>query len=122
MDLIKECFQEQDGAFTEQLKAAGFSTDQARQFLPGAASALLDSTQDKGVEEMTRQLSSDGPDQLLGAVNVNAIAGKLGMSPDLVGKGLSAIAPLLAQAFLQKGDGLVGAVTSLAPGLLKRFS
>jgi len=122
MDFIKECFKEQDGAFLEQLKGAGFSTDQARQFLPEAASGILDSAQDTGIEAITKQLVADGPSQLLSSVNADAIAEKLGMNSDLVAKGLAAIAPVLAQAFSQKSDGLVGAVTSLAPGLLKRFS
>jgi len=82
----------------------------------------LDSAQDTGVEAIAKQLASDSPAQLLSSVNTNAIAEKLGMNADLVTKGLAAIAPVLAQAFSQKNDGLVGAVTSLAPGPLKRFS
>lgn len=122
MDLIKECFEEHGGALTEQLKAAGFSGDQAGQFLPEAASGIIDSAQGMDIAEITSQLVSDGPSQFLSAVNVEAIAEKLGMSSDLVTKGLAAIAPVLSQAFAQKGDGLLGAVSSMAPGILKRFS
>ena len=122
MDLIKECFEEQGGALTEQLKAAGFSGDQAGQFLPEAASGILDSAQGMDIAEITSQLVSDEPSQFLNAINVDAIAEKLGMSSDLVTKGLAAIAPVLSQAFAQKGDGLLGAVSSMAPGILKRFS
>ncbi len=122
MDLIKECFEENGGALTEQLKAAGFSGDQAGQFLPEAASGIIDSAQGMNIAEITSQLVSDGPSQFLSAVNVNAIAEKLGMSSDLVTKGLAAIAPVLSQAFAQKGDGLLGAASSMAPGILKRFS
>lgn len=122
MDLISKCFQENDGAFLEQLKAAGFSTDQARRFLPASESYFLDFTQDKGVEQITQQLVSDSPAQFLNSVNADAIAKKLGMDSDLVKKGLAAIVPLLAQTFSRKSEGLIGAVTSIAPGLVKRFS
>ena len=122
MDFLKECFEENDGALTEQLKGAGFSADQASQFLPEAASGILDSARDMDVAEVSSQLVSDGPSQLLNAVYVDSIAEKLGMNPDLVTKGLAAIAPVLSQAFAQKGEGLMGAVSSLAPGILKRFS
>ena len=122
MDFLKECFEEHDGVLTEQLKGAGFSADQASQFLPEAASGILDSARDMDVAELSSQLVSDGPSQLLSAVNVDSIAEKLGMNPDLVTKGLAAIAPVLSQAFAQKGEGLMGAVSSLAPGILKRFS
>ncbi len=122
MEFLNECFEEHGGALTEQLTAAGFSGDQARQFLPEAASGILESAQGLDVAEISQQLVSDGPSPFLSAVNVDAIAEKLGMNPDLVTKGLAAIAPVLSQAFAQKGEGLMGAVSSLAPGILKRFS
>lgn len=122
MEFLKDCFKEHGGALTEQLTAAGFSGERAGQFLPEAASGILDSAKNMDVAEVSSQLVSDGPSQLLSAVNVDAIAAKLGMSPDLVTKGLAAIAPVLSQAFAQKGESLMGAASSLPPGILKRFS
>jgi len=122
MDFIKDCFEEHGEALTEQLEGAGFSADQARQFLPEAASGIVDSAQGLDVAEIAQQLVSDGPSPFLSAINVDAIAEKLGINSDLVTKGLAAIAPVLSQAFAQKGEGLMGAVSSLAPGVLKRFS
>jgi len=122
MDFIKDCFEEHGDALTEQLEGAGFSADQARQFLPEAASGILESAQGLDVADMSQQLIADSPSPLLSAINVDAIAEKLGMNSDLVTEGLAAIAPLLSQAFAQKGEGLMGAVSSMAPGILKRFS
>lgn len=119
MDFIKDCFKEHGGAFIEQLKVAGFSVDQAKQFLPEAASGILDSTQDTGVDQITKQFASGGPAELLSSVNVAAIAEKLGIDSDQVTTGLVAIAPVLAKAISQKSDGLIDAVSSLAPGLFK---
>ena len=122
MDFIKDCFEEHGDALTEQLEGAGFSADQARQFLPEAASGIVNSAQGLDVAEIAQQLVSEGPSSFLSAINADAIAEKLGMNSDLVTKGLAAIAPVLSQAFAQKGEGLMGAVSSLAPGILKRFS
>lgn len=122
MDFIKDCFEEHGDALTEQLEGAGFSADQASQFLPEAASGILESAQGLDLAEISQQLIADGPSPLLSAINTDAIAEKLGMNSDLVTKGLAAIAPLLSQEFAQKGEGLMGAVSSMAPGILKRFS
>jgi lipase chaperone LimK len=122
MNFIKECFEEHDGALVDQLKGAGFSDYRAKQFLPEAATGILDSSQDTSVEQMTEQMVSGAPSQFLNSVNVEVIAEKLGMNSDQVTKGLAAITPVLAREFSQESDYLFGALTSLAPGLFKRFS
>ena len=122
MNFIKDLFEEHGDTLTEELEGAGFSTDQARQFLPEAASGIADSAQGLDVADIAQQLASGVPSPFLSAINADAIAEKLGMNSDLITKGLAAIAPVLSQAFAQKGEGLMGAVSSLAPGLLKRFS
>jgi len=119
MDIIENCFKEHGGALIEQLTVAGFSVDQATQFLPEAASGIANATQDTGVEQITSRLLSGDPSELFDSVNVAAIAAKLGIDSDLVTKGLAAIAPVLAKTLSQKSDGLIGAVSSLAPGLFK---
>jgi hypothetical protein len=119
MDFIKDSFKEHEGALIEQLKVAGFSVDQAKQFLPEAATGILDSTQDAGVEQITKRLLSGDPSELSGSVDIAAIAAKLGIDSDQVTKGLAAIAPILARVLSQKGGGLLGAVSSFAPGLFK---
>jgi len=122
MDLLKECFKEHDGALIDQLKGAGFSGYRARQFLPEAATGILDSSQDTGVEQMAKQMVSGAPSHFLSSVNVAVIAEKLAMNSDQVTKGLAAITPVLARDLSQESDCLFGALTSLAPGLFTRFS
>ena len=77
MDPIKECFNEHDGVLIEHLNVVGFSDFRARQFLPEAASGILDSTRDKGVEQITKELVSGAPSKFLCSVNVTVIAEKL---------------------------------------------
>ena len=121
MDFINECFNEHDGALVEQLQVAGFSNYRAWKFLPEAASGILDSAQNSGVEQISEKLIAGAPSQFLSSVNVALIAEKLGMSHDQVTKGLAVIAPVLAQALSQKSNGLLGSKTSLVPGLFKQF-
>jgi hypothetical protein len=121
MDFINECFNEHDGALVEQLKDAGFSNYRAWKFLPEAASGILNSAQDSGLEQITEKLMTGAPSQFLSSVNVTVIAEKLGMSCDQVTKGLAVITPVLAQALSQKRNGLLGSKTSFVPGLFKQF-
>ena len=119
MEIIKNCFKEHGAALIEQMTMARLSVDQATQFLPEAASGVLNSTQDTGVEQITTRLLSGDPSELSDSVNIAEIAAKLGIDSDLVAKGLAAIAAVLAKTPSQKSDGLIGAVSSLAPGLFK---
>ena len=61
MDFIKECFNEHSSAFTEALTGTGFSADQAKQFLPEAASGIVDATQGAGIQEMIQVVAHDAP-------------------------------------------------------------
>ena len=114
MDFIKECFNEHSSAFTEALTGTGFSADQAKQFLPEAASGIVDATQGAGIQEMITGLISGGPSQLLSSINTDEIAAKLGMNSEQVSSGFEAITPILSQALSNTDNGIAGAVSSLA--------
>lgn len=114
MDVIKECFRENAGTFTEKLKAAGFSVDQARQFLPEIESSILDSVENSGVAKMITCLVSEEPSRMFSTSDINLMAIKLGMNSDQVMSGLEAIMPVMTRAFSKNNYETVGAVDSLA--------
>ena len=114
MDFIKECFDEHGVAFMASLEAAGLSVEQARKFLPEAASSILDSTQKIGVFQTITCLLSDHHSQLLRMIDVNAIAEKSGMNFDQVASGFHAIALVLLQTYSKKNEKFVGAPTFFA--------
>jgi hypothetical protein len=94
MDLIKHVFDENRRAFTQKLKAEAYSVDHARGFLPEAASGILDSTENAGIASKISDLLSDDSANAFSSVNVNGIAGKLGISSAQVTSGPGVIAPL----------------------------
>jgi len=114
MNFITTCFTEYDSALSELLKGAGFTADQTRKFLPNAASGIVDSFQCKDIEEIISAFGSKEPTQLIGSINVIAIAKKVDMNPDQVTSGFEAIAPVISQAFMHNSDGMVGAAISIA--------
>lgn len=116
MDFITECFEQHSGAFTEKLAGAGFSIDQAKQFLPEAASGIFNATQDAGAEQMITGLITGGPSKLISSINITEMASKLGMNSEQISSGLEAIAPLLSQVLSETNNGVVGAVSSLTGG------
>ena len=111
---IKECIEENASTFTRSLQGAGFSPEQASKFLPEAASGILDSTKDSGITQLIAGFASGGPSKLLSLVNADAIADKLGMDANQVSSGLVAMIPVLSQLITDKGDGILGKVSSLS--------
>lgn len=113
---IRECFEENAGAFTRGLQAAGFSVEQADKFLPEAASGILESTNESGITQLIAGFASGGPAKLLSEINVDAIADKLGTDADQVSSGLVAIMPVLSSVMSDKSEGILEAVSYLAGG------
>lgn len=113
MDFIKECFEKYGGTFAEKLQEVGFSTDQASQFLPETASAIMQRVQDTGIEKTMAVLLSEEPTQLLNFNNIEDIAKKLGMNSVQVTTGLEAITPVMSKVLSQKNKDLVGTAASL---------
>ncbi len=113
---IRECFEENAGAFTRSLQGAGFSVEQAGKFLPEAASGILESTKESGITQLSAGFASGDPAKPLSDINVDAIADKLGMDADQVSSGLLAIMPVLSSVMSDKSEGILDAVSSLAGG------
>ena len=101
---------------TGYLMRAGFSSDQAREFLTTAASSILESFHHREIEEIIAAMGSAEPTRLLNTVNVNVLADKLGINAYLVRQGFETVSPVMARAFSANSRGVVGAAASIAWG------
>lgn len=120
MEFLIECFEQHDGVYIEHLEVAGYSTEQARQFMPEAASRFTDCARHKGAGQITAQLAEIGLARFIGPRNLDAISRRLGMDYAQVKKGLAAITPVLAQSIARKADSLSGTASSTTPGSFDR--
>lgn len=117
MNFIQEFFASNRVLLVDQLEIAGFTAEQASQFLPAVASSILKAFQHKEIEEIIATMGIDEPTKLLGAVNVSAIARNIGMNTYQVTSGFEVIMPVMARAFLNNEGGIVNAAASIAWGL-----
>ncbi len=113
MEIIKECFDEHALAFTVRLQSIGLTAYQAREFLPIAASCVLQSQNPPEVRQAITDLISPHPALILTSINLTSFANKLGVSPRIAKSGLDAIYPILSTILRRKKDGIVNTVISL---------
>lgn len=114
MNYISRCFTAYNGAFTESLIAAGFSADQARQFVEITVSFILYTVKNNDLKKTVEILLSDDPSQLLKMIDTDDIASKLGIESDQVSAGLAAISPVMKLVFIKNSNQIVDAAASLA--------
>ena len=103
-----------EGAFTESLKATGFSDDQASQFVTATVSCILHTIKNTDLKILVEILLSDDPSQLLNSIDADDIASNLAMAPDQVSSGLAAISPVMKLVFIKNSNQIVDAAASLA--------
>ena len=106
MDFIRRCFEEHNSTLMKRLISAEFTFDQARLFLPEAATGIFESTQNTNLFQTIACLFSNSPYQLPRNIDVNSIAINSGVNSVKVAAGLHAIAPVLLQAFAQNNPDL----------------
>ena len=115
MDLIKNFISENSGDLIGKLTSSGFDLDQAKQFLPEAASGLTEAAGKLDMSELMSSISSGDTSKLMSMVNIGSIASKLGMDADQVTSGLGSLLPSIISA-LKDGGGLGDAVSALSGG------
>ena len=115
MDFIQECLQERGEALMGELEIAGFSQDQATNFLPTAASVILKSTQNPGATQSIRDLL-ENPAELIGSIDVDEISKSLGIERTQVTTGFEAITPVFCEFYTLSNGGIVYSVVSLIAG------
>ena len=89
MDFIKVYIAENISTLTQNLSDAGFSVEQATDFLPEVTPNIKDAFNDANSEHV---ISSD-PSELLSSINIDEIADNLGISREQVASGLEIILP-----------------------------
>jgi len=102
MNPIKQCFESHDHLLTSSLLNANFTHGQARQFLPQAATGLLESSRNTSLFQTLASLLSDSQYMMLRKIDVESIARNTGIDSDQVKAGLHAIAPVLLHAVAQE--------------------
>lgn len=109
MDVIRDFFNRHDSDLIRKLVSAGFSANQARDFLPEAVESILRSNQNTGIAVAITGLLEE-PSQLMSSINTVAIGQKLKMRPEQVESGLAVIVPELSQALSQKNKNIVESI------------
>ncbi len=99
---------------SEVVSRTEFGRDEAESFVPEAgrsvAGALAKRAGDLDLSDMT---SGNNVAMLLEQIDIGALAGKVGLSPDKGASGLAAMLPMLL-GFLGKNDSAMGALKGLA--------
>ena len=95
MNQIRQCFECHSHSLTKSLINADFSHDQVKQFLPEAATGLLESSRNTSLFQTLASLFSDSHYTLLRNIDIESIVRKTGMNQERVTAGLHAIAPVL---------------------------
>lgn len=106
MDFLQDILREKGGDLAAGLvEKAGFSTEQARSFLPEAASSVFDVAKAKAGDLDLSDLAGS-TESLVGGVDVGALAQKVGIDSSKASSGLQALVPMLLSALGQKAGGL----------------
>jgi hypothetical protein len=115
MDFVRQFLDADAGNTIRELKNAGFSSDQAKRFMPEAMSSFIDALQSS---DLSKLLSADGREQLstlLISVDVTGLAERLDIGSDMACAGLSVIIPRFLSS-IKDNDGLGSLVRMLVNG------
>jgi len=114
MNYISRCFAKYDGAFTESLKAAGFSADHARQFVTTTVECVLYTIKHTDLKIIVKILLSEDPSRILNLIDIEDLTNTLAMNPVQVNSGMEAISPVMKLVFIKNSNEIVDAAASLA--------
>ncbi len=102
MNFIKDCFEEHGRVLMDELIGAGFTANQAIDFLPEAAFDIAESTRSTVVAQSIDNLLLDSSFILLNTINLEAIEKKSGLNSQQVVSGFEVIAPFFLKSFLNR--------------------
>ena len=111
MELLKECFDEFNTAFTKSLIAVEFSDDQASRFLTEAVTAILATVQKTSVFQTIYCLLYAHSYQFPGEIDVDSIVKNSDINSDQLTVGFQAIAKVLLIVYTQKSSSKVAVVS-----------
>jgi hypothetical protein len=107
MEILKNLISEHGPSLISTLIESGFSTDQAKQFLPEAAHVMSDAISSGGISK----LLSGGDESsiastIMSKIDIESIASKVGIDSSLASNGLNALIPKVLALIDVEGGGL----------------
>ncbi|NNF26662.1 MAG: hypothetical protein HKN73_05555 [Gemmatimonadetes bacterium] len=115
MDFLNAILKEKGAEMVSALTSrAGFSADQAEKFVPEAGSAAVEVLKSNASSLDMANLASPGNiSEILGGVDVAALAGRVGITVDQGSKGLTTMLPMLLGLMGSKAEGMTGMMSML---------
>lgn len=126
MDLVKQFLDAKGANAISALAEAGFNSEQASRFIPEAIRDLVGAVQSQNLQGTLGTDNVQQASQLLGAIDISAMAARLGISKDMAGAGITALIPQFLGLIKERGlgdlvsmlgKGGMGGVANLAKGL-----
>lgn len=97
------------------VEKTGLDADQARSFVPEAASSIFDTIK-RGAGDLDLSQAMSNPRGLIEKIDLSALAAKVGIDREQASSGLAAIVPDLLRSFKEKAGGFE-AIGSMTGGL-----
>lgn len=118
MSILNDLMSEHGPALLSSLTDSGFSAEQAQAFLPEAASSMSDALSDGGVASMLGGGDESGiASEVIGKIDIEGLAAKMGMDATMAESGLSALVPKVLSLLGSQSGGLSGLLGGGAGGL-----
>jgi hypothetical protein len=116
MGLLEDILGDKGSELTGSLvDNAGFSAEQAQDFLPPAVGQVLEAVGGGGVD-FGELLDGGGISALLSKIDLGALASQTGVDAAKAGTGLQALVPLVVSALQDKAGGADGILSLLGGG------
>jgi hypothetical protein len=132
MEIIKNLISEHGSTLMSTLTESGFTAEQAQQFLPEAAQGMSDAISGGGVSELLGGGDAgDMASTIMGKIDIESIASKVGIDSSLASNGLAALIPKvlammntegggLSSLLGGEGGGIIGSVAGMAGKLFNK--
>ena len=107
MEIIENLISEHGSSLMSTLTESGFTADQAQQFLPEAAQGMSDAISGGGISEfLSGGDEGDMASTIMGKIDIESIASKIGIDSSLASDGLTALIPQVLAMMNSGGGGL----------------
>jgi hypothetical protein len=107
MEILKNLISEHGSSLMSTLTDSGFTAEQAQQFLPEATQGISDALSGGGIADMLSGGDLGGmASSIIGNIDVEGIASKVGVDSSVASNGLSALVPQVLGLMNAEGGGL----------------
>lgn len=107
MDILKDLLMNNSSELVDTLSAAGFSAEQAQEFIPEAAQGVQQALSGGDLLSLFGGGDAEGMvSALLEKVDIAGIASRLGLDESMVNNGLESLLPRALEIINEQGSGL----------------